>query len=249
MLHDKLCISLSGGVDSMVLLHKLKYDPKFVVKTKELTAVHINYNNRPSCSKEVEFVKEYCNTHGVELFIEDISHITRTRDGKRAAYEEETRKIRFSAYVKQKCPVLLGHNYEDTVENIISNISSKKNLHDLKGMSFRSCEKDVEILRPMLETSKADIYEYAYKHSIPHLEDSTPKWSRRGKLRDHVIPTLETFEPDFIKGLITLTNNLQQNFEFIQKHPNAVELPKNFLNVKQRMYASNKSIEASLSQK
>jgi len=245
-MYNKICVSLSGGVDSMVLLHKVLYEPLFAIKSHEVSAVHINYNNRPTCADEVKFVQEYCHLHNVQLDVENISHITRSRDASRTAYEDETRKIRFDAYARQNCPVLLGHNFEDTVENIISNIASKRNLHDLKGMQFQSFEKNVEIIRPLLETSKINIYEYASKHGISHLEDSTPKWSRRGKLRDHVIPTLNTYEPNFIKGLLTLTLNLQQNYEHIKNHPDAVVLPQNFLNLKQGLYVTNKAIEASV---
>ena len=65
---DALCVSLSG-VDSMVLLRALRdyqLKTKFykTIKQFHLKAVHINYNNRSDCDKEVEFVVNYCDSMG-----------------------------------------------------------------------------------------------------------------------------------------------------------------------------------------
>ena len=204
--YNKLCVSLSGGVDSMVLLHALK---EYQVRTKgyktvksfDITAVHINYNNRDTCADEVTFVEDYCTRLQVPLRIRHITDVTRKRDNTRGEYEEYTRQIRFDTYTLEQCPVILGHNYEDTVENIIANIASKKKLGNLRGMTDAVTERGVTILRPFLQISKNKIYEYSRTHNIPHLPDSTPSWSRRGKLRDHIIPALDRYEPNFIKGL------------------------------------------------
>ena len=237
----KICVSLSGGVDSMVLLHELVTSNK---NKCEIIAVHINYNNRTTCDEEVKFVERYCEALCVRLYVKHITEMTRSRDSNRKEYEEYTRRLRFEEYKRHECPVLLGHNYEDTIENIISNISSKKNYHNLKGMKYETDERGVTILRPYLKKSKDDIYKYARENSIPHLEDSTPKWSRRGKLRDSVIPTLEKHEPNFFKGLIDIVTCLDENKEFIARNPDCVKLPSNFLNMKNALYCiSNKTIE------
>lgn len=215
--HNKLCISLSGGVDSMVLLHCLKnYQNRThgykTVHHFDVSAVHINYNNRDTCNEEVEFVENFCKKLNVPIQVRHITEMTRQRDSTRQEYEEFTRSIRFSMYKQQECPILLGHNYEDTIENLISNIASKRKYYNLKGMKDEIIERDVLILRPLLNISKKDIYNYAETHGIPHLPDSTPKWSRRGKLRDHIIPVLEEYEPNFIKGLENLANILNKYY-------------------------------------
>ena len=208
--HDKLCVSLSGGVDSMVLLTALsKYRDETrnykTVKQFDLTAVHINYNNRETCDEEVRFVQWYCELINVPLTIRHITEMKRQRDDTRHEYETFTKNIRFEEYEKQRCPILLGHNYEDTIENILSNIASKKKYENLKGMLPLTIQKDVIVMRPLLRVSKTDIYAYAEEHGIAHLPDSTPEWSRRGKLRDHVIPVLQQYEPQLLKGLTALS--------------------------------------------
>ena len=127
---------------------------------------------------------------------------------------------------------------------MISNISSLRGLHNLKGMTPKIIERDVIILRPFLKTSKQSIYDCATLHEIPHLEDSTPKWSRRGKLRDHIIPAIQEHEPNFFAGLHIITQCLQENFMHIQNDPNSIQLPRNFLNLKHAI--TNKAIKAAI---
>jgi tRNA(Ile)-lysidine synthetase-like protein len=215
---DALCVSLSGGVDSMVLLRALR---EYQLKTKfyktikqfHLKAVHVNYNNRSDCDKEVDFVVNYCDSIGVPIEVRHITEMKRVRDRSRHEYEEFTRKARFEMYRKQECAILIGHNFDDTVENIISNVASKKKYDNLFGMSKQHEEDGVTVLRPLLDVPKKDIYEYATAMNVPHLPDSTPEWSRRGKLRDHVIPALERCEPQFIRGLVHLAEHLRKENE------------------------------------
>jgi tRNA(Ile)-lysidine synthase TilS/MesJ len=131
--------------------------------------------------------------------------MTRERDDTRHEYETYTKNVRFEQYEKQKCPILLGHNYEDTIENILANIASKKKYENLKGMQPLTIQRNVTIMRPLLSVSKSDIYAYAEVYGIPYLPDSTPEWSRRGKLRDHVIPALQQYEPQLLLGLVALS--------------------------------------------
>jgi tRNA(Ile)-lysidine synthetase-like protein len=214
--HSKLCVSLSGGVDSMALLHSLQeYQTKTkgfksVFQIKEITAVHINYNNRITCDEEVRFVQWYCEILNIPLEVRHITEMHRNRDSSRAHYETLTRDIRFEMYKKQNCPILLGHNHEDCIENILSNIASKRKFENLKGMAKVSIEKDVSIRRPFLDISKTEIIKYSNDKCIPRLPDSTPVWSRRGKLRDHVIPVLQKYEPQLLKGLNFMSGYLTE---------------------------------------
>jgi tRNA(Ile)-lysidine synthetase-like protein len=197
----KLCVSLSGGVDSMVTSWCLKQ----ILKNTELCAVHINYNNRESSTKESDFVQEWCNTIDIPLYTTSLD-ITRESFMKkdRHYYETETKRIRFDSYKIHNCPIVLGHNLDDCIENIITNISSCKNFDHLKGMNKTCTIDSVEILRPMLDVPKKEIYEFAKCANVPYLKDSTPLWSRRGKLRDFVIPTLTEHEPGFVRGILKL---------------------------------------------
>lgn len=204
--YEGIIVSLSGGVDSMVCSFVLHH--YLQRKKKKLIAVHVNYGNRETCHLEVELVKRWCKLLGIELYIRHIEHLRRSRDKNRETYEEVTRIMRFHLYKRFGFPVVLGHNKDDTIENMLTNISKSKCFDNLRGMKNIGQEDDVIILRPMLEIAKSDIYEFARIHKIPHLEDSTPEWSARGRMRDDLIPYLNKFDTSFIPGLFNLAETM-----------------------------------------
>ena len=95
---SKIFISLSGGVDSMVLLDMFSKSKKTSVY-----ALHINYNNRNESSEEAEFLSEYCKEKNVEFIIHELDF--KRGDIKRNEYEETSKKLRYNLYkeiVKKK---------------------------------------------------------------------------------------------------------------------------------------------------
>lgn len=202
---NKFAISISGGVDSMILSYIMNILCNKL--NKQLILLHICYNNRDCCSKEIELLKYWSIKINTPLYIRTIDEIKRERNSSyRTLYEDVTRKIRFSFYKYFNCPILLGHNKDDCFENLFSNLSKKIHYDNLFGMSSMSVESDVTILRPMLNITKQEIYDFADYYDIPHLYDSTPDWSNRGKMRDILIPSISNFDKNILTGLHDFTN-------------------------------------------
>jgi tRNA(Ile)-lysidine synthetase-like protein len=203
--NKEVIVSISGGVDSMVslyLAHKMG---------AKVTAVTINYKNRPEQDLEIEMVNEFCNLLGIPHHVREITEINRNRSEDRDIYEDTTREIRFGMYKKfPPLPVILGHNLDDSIENIFSNIKKQINYHNLFGMSEVSEEMGVTILRPLLKVAKKDIVKFAIDAGIPFTYDSTPDWSERGKMRDILVPFLNSFNDQIIPGLVNLAENFKQ---------------------------------------
>lgn len=198
---DKVAVSISGGVDSMIASYITN---KWCLKNgKTMILLHINYNNRPCCQEEILMLQDWASYLEAPLYIRTIDEIQRGRSSQfRTLYENVTRKIRFSFYEYFNCPIVLGHNKDDCIENIFSNLSKKIHYDNLVGMKSVSFDvNDVKILRPMLEVEKKNIVLFADHHEIPHLEDSTPSWSRRGQMRDVLIPSIDGFDSRIIEGL------------------------------------------------
>ena len=197
---DKFAISISGGVDSMVLSYICSKVCKKM--NKQPILLHIMYNNRTCCEDEVELLKYWSEFIGAALYVRRIDEIQRDRSARfRTMYEDVTRRIRFSFYKWASCPILLGHNRDDTFENMFSNLAKGIHFDNLVGMNDIGIEDGVYILRPFLSINKKDIVNYADTLNIPHLYDSTPVWSRRGKTRDSLIPAINNFDPNILKGL------------------------------------------------
>ena len=102
----------------------------------------------------------------------------------RAFYEEMTRSLRFSVYKAiGNRSVYLGHIQEDAVENVWTNFAHGSHLEDLVKFQAVAVEDGVMICRPWLHVRKQTIYEVAAALAIPHLKNTTPLWSNRGKFR------------------------------------------------------------------
>lgn len=219
-----LIVSLSGGVDSMVLLTVLYCLGPSVAS--RLCAVHINYANRATTAEEQAFVSGYCARLGIPLTIRRFNEIRRAdamRLEMRETYETYTREQRFATYVAAATgpaptptappSVLLGHNTDDTTENILTNVVQKKKYADLTGMAADEVQDTrvgpIRFLRPMLTIPKSAIYAYAEANSIPYLPDSTVSWCQRGQIRDTVLPTLLRWDPRAIAGLQALAGHVR----------------------------------------
>lgn len=207
---NKIIVSLSGGVDSMVLISILKFLDYQVV------GCHINYNNREETSDEQNFLEYWCNYNSIKLYIKNIINIKR-KNSKRSDYEYESKKIRFDFYkeVMQKEDsyyILLAHHKDDIIENIFANVCRGRYILDLAVIKEQSIINDVSIMRPLIESYKNSIYEFASSYEVPYFKDTTPDWSVRGKFRNKIYPLLEdTFSYNVKSNLLGLS---KQSYEW-----------------------------------
>jgi tRNA(Ile)-lysidine synthetase-like protein len=209
-LNNMIIISLSGGVDSMVILYVLSQIKKYN-NNLQVIAVHIDYHNRPETGLEAEFLFNYCASMEIPLYYRYIHEAIRERASKkREEYEELTKEIRFDLYKKvekiyknSNClGVILGHHKGDLQENIFQNVMKGRNLTDLSVIKEQSEILGVKILRLLIRHPKSDIFEIAHKNNIPYFKNTTPIWSNRGNLREIVIPALiKTFGQGVLTNL------------------------------------------------
>jgi tRNA(Ile)-lysidine synthetase-like protein len=212
-----LIVSISGGVDSMSMLH---YFSNF--SNVNVYAIHIIYNNRKDSELEFQFVCNFCKRIGIKLYYYRIEWLKRNCV-ERDLYEKTTRNIRFMVY-KAICDiftnpiVLLGHIKEDVIENIWTNISKCQNISNLKKMNDVDVQKGVNIGRPLLNLSKNHIYSYSKIFDIPYLKNTTPSWSNRGKFRERFYKeTLIQFGESVDEKVIQFSKILQQQSNILDK--------------------------------
>lgn len=209
-------ISLSGGVDSMVLcsiIHALKDKYNYTCN-----ALHINYNNRPESCLETKFLQSWCQVRNIPFYVRNITLIKR-ENCDRVFYEDITRDIRFDFYKRFPGPVILGHTHDDIIENILNNIMNSSNFDNLYGMDTSRVINNVNIWRPLLFTKKIDIYKFSQTYKIPYFKNTTPDWSVRGKLRNHFLPALiNQYGKTAPNSLVFLAETMQQNDTLIKTH-------------------------------
>lgn len=229
-----LVLSVSGGVDSMVLLTSVMECFRQMKNTNKITnsnitqvkVVHINYMNRDTSSQEANMVHQFVNflneEYGLPItyYQRNITEVKREECPFRDIYEEVTRNIRFKMYSVSSNPdntvISLGHNKDDCQENIWNNMMKQQSYQNLKGMLPVSYEKGIQIWRPFLSVSKLMIYQMANILELPYLYDSTPDWSERGKKRDILFPFLDRFDSRITSGMENLSETFQEMYSIYE---------------------------------
>ncbi len=218
-------VSLSGGVDSMVIAAALAYlRDKCGFGQLYIACVHIDYGNRPESAAEAAYVKKYALDvlRLDKCIVRVINEVTRGVT-KRDDYEKFSRTIRYDLYREtvadcikicsvqspsqqiSEVGVMLGHHRGDVVENVISNSNKGSGPLDLSGMTSISKNDGITIYRPLLPLEKVDVYDYSHKYGVPYFKDTTPHWSTRGKLRNKLIPLLmEVYGDGCLSNLASL---------------------------------------------
>ena len=214
---NPICISLSGGVDSVVMTAICACLGYHIV------AVHVNYKNRGSDSDYEQAVAEkVAAMYGIPIVVrcfdelrrQDTSHAHIDRE----AYEDITRRARFHLYscAAKGLPVLLGHHKDDALENIVTNMVRVKDLHNLEGMTGESWHHGVRVLRPMLSMHKREIQALADEWKLPYVRDNTREDCQRGKLRNQLIPHMKEFHPNMTKSLHRVSKQVAELYAMME---------------------------------
>ena len=192
---SNILISLSGGVDSMVLFEIINLIKLNEIKYLNVILCHINYNNRDESNDEKDFLVEYCKYKNYELQYIELDF--KRGELKRDIYEKQSRNERYNFYRQLSLKygingVFLAHHEDDLVENIFNNLMrGNREITDITVLKEQNEILDVKIYRPMLNVRKNIIYDIAHKYQIPYFLDTTPDWSCRGKMRRKIFPSCD----------------------------------------------------------
>jgi tRNA(Ile)-lysidine synthase len=207
-------VASSGGVDSMVLLailHKLG---------KRVSAVHVNYLLRGNDSElDQEFVEKYCAERMIPCHVKRVD-LKRYLDEVGGNLQEQARKVRYSYFetfkIKRDNFILLGQHSDDQVETFFLNLARGGGIMGLACM----LPKHEQYLRPLLPFTKEEILDYANENGIMWREDAsnaTEKYNRN-KLRNVLIPEMESGFPDLKNSVLTLVQAFQDTQTEMEKH-------------------------------
>lgn len=171
-------VSLSGGVDSMVIASVLVFLNQSCGFALNIWAVHIDYANRPESAAEADFVRRYCERLGISFQCRRIDEVTRGVTA-RDDYERIARELRYQSYKEtialaqqqeETIGVMLGHHRGDLRENVLSNAHKGCGPLDLSGMTEVSRNDGVVIYRPLLPLEKSSVFDYAHKFGVPYFK-------------------------------------------------------------------------------
>ena len=195
LIDKNIVIALSGGIDSVVLLHFLNSH-----YPGNIRAVHINHNLSKHSKDWSLFCKELCHKQGVEFKSIDINLKTSSN------IEENARKKRYNSLKSElsKNEVLCtAHHQEDQSETFLLQLFRGSGVAGLASMPKMKSFADTFLYRPFLNISKQLIVDYATKYNLNWVEDDSNinLNFKRNLLRLEFIPKLESGFEGVIKNI------------------------------------------------
>jgi tRNA(Ile)-lysidine synthase len=204
----KLVIGVSGGADSMALLHVL-WENRESLAIGGLVCAHLNHQLRGAESDgDRDFVERYCTERGID-FHSGSADIAAHAAAQKRGIEETARNIR-AEYLRSVLEIsgssvfLTAHNANDNAETVLLHLLRGSGLTGLSGMN----EISGRHWRPLLSVTRSEINEYLTVKNIPHREDgsNTDKRYTRNKIRHQLLPLMEEFNPQIREALNRLAD-------------------------------------------
>ena len=210
---DKIAIALSGGVDSIVLFHLLVTEYKD--SYKELVVFHINHGLRKESHEEAEFVERFVKDFDVKFYKEELNMSDLERDS-HTSEEMLARELRYQAFNKMAklegvTKLLTAHHKNDQVENILMRLLTGRSIDH----SLAICEEiemaGLNIYRPLLNSLKAELEEYAKEKNLHYYVDATNFDTdyTRNNIRHNIVPLLNDINSGSFDNLINFANYYQ----------------------------------------
>jgi tRNA(Ile)-lysidine synthase len=206
LMDKKLLITISGGIDSVVLtylLHKLKLN---------ISLAHCNFKLRGKDSfKDANFVKNISKSLNIPFFTIEFETLNYAEENK-ISIQMAARDLRYNWFQKISKEqnfdyVLTAHHLDDVLETFLINLTRGTGLNGLTGIP----EINENIVRPLLPFSRNDILVYASKNKLKWREDKSNSSIKyvRNKIRHKVIPVLKELNPNLLNSFENTLKNLK----------------------------------------
>jgi len=202
--YAKLLLTVSGGMDSMVMLDVM-LDAGYYCE-----AAHCNFNLRGEESDgDALLVKKECEKRGVVLHVKSFD--TKEYSAKNGiSIEMAARELRYAWFHELLVQrgldhMVTAHHGDDAIETFFLNLARGTGIKGLSGMRF----VNGKVVRPFLNLSRKDVEEYAGKMNIEYRHDSSNDEVRylRNKVRHEILPRFKEMNPSFFS---TMTDNLKR---------------------------------------
>ncbi|WP_318640363.1 tRNA lysidine(34) synthetase TilS [Flavobacterium ardleyense] len=205
--NGKSIIAVSGGLDSMVLLHLTQ------AAKLQIAVASCNFNLRGAESDgDSEFVKEYSQQHSIQMFATSFDTLKFATEHKLST-QMAARELRYLWFeeIRQENNfnyILTAHHLDDNLETFLINLSRGSGIDGLIGIPAISNA----IIRPILPFSREQILEYALLNNIVWREDSsnTDNHYLRNSIRQKITPELKNLTGNFLQSFQNSQTHLQQ---------------------------------------
>jgi len=223
---EKLLVAVSGGPDSVCLLHILvKLQRELKVK---LQVAHLNHQLRGAESEaDASYVSHLARQLGIPAIIEG-RDVTGYQAQHRLSLEEAAREVRYSFLTQVARSigaerVAVGHTMDDHIETILLHLIRGTGTRGLRGLQavtvWQSGSNSLTIVRPLLEVSHQETEDYCHLHQLaPRLDASNLSLSPlRNRIRQQLLPLLESYNPRVAEALLRTGRIASDDIDFLDE--------------------------------
>jgi len=211
--HPTIWVGLSGGMDSMVLLHQLYRHP---VLSHRLQAIHIHHGLSPHADAWEYFCDEQCQTRNIPYQSVKV-HLKGS-----ANLEARAREARYDAFlkhVKSGDALVLAHHLDDEIETFFLNVLRGTGVIGLASMPMTREWKGLTIYRPLLKTPRTVIADYARQNQLKWIEDESNQNTdfSRNYLRQKLLPAIGQHWPHYRQSVWHTIESCQELVTDLEK--------------------------------
>lgn len=213
-----LLIGVSGGADSLALLHLLWQR----LGAERLVAAHLNHGLRPEAGDDARFVEQTAASWQIP-FVSEKVNVAEVAESLQLSLEAAGRLVRYKFFAHQAeqvgaTAVVVGHHADDQAETILLHLLRGSGSAGLRGMlpvSQMPESKGMVLLRPFLNTARADIEAYCTRHGLEPRHDHTNEDVQfaRNRIRHELLPLLQTYNPQIAARLQQLATITADEYE------------------------------------
>lgn len=216
-----ILLGLSGGADSVTLLHLLA---EYCKKTgAPLYTAHVNHMIRgEDAVRDRDFCEALAAKYGVPCYVLEIDVPAAARE-RGIGLEEAARQARYEFFdglmLRHSIPLLAtAHNADDRLETLIFNVSRGCGLSGLGSIPPVRPFGDGLLIRPLLTASKAEVLEYCAQHSLEFVTDVTndDDTYSRNHIRHNIVPALKQLNGAVLKNTARLCDSARMDAEFME---------------------------------
>ena len=220
---ETVLVGVSGGADSVCLLHALKTLQKEL--EIHLAAAHLNHGIRgEEADRDAAFVKNLCETWQIPYYErkEDIPALAKAME----VSEETAGRLARYQFFQELCRekgfdrIATAHNRDDQAETVLMRVIRGTGMEGLSGIRY---VRQDGVIRPLLDVERTQIEGYCQENNLTYCTDSTNQEDTytRNRIRHRLLPLLKAeFNPNITGALAALAQNMAEDGDFLKGYAN-----------------------------
>ena len=219
---DGVVVGLSGGADSVTLLHLLHSLSQYGL---QLYPCHINHNLRgEEALRDQRFCEELCRQWGLSLHCFSVDAAGYAREH-RMSVEQGARELRYQCFAQLArqtgaTVIATAPTLSDSVETVLLSLSRGTALAGICGIPpVRRSEEGLRIVRPLIGCTRAQVEEYCVLQQLSYVTDSTNLSVdyTRNRIRHQVLPLLQQLNPSLEQTVERMTQLLRLDEDYLER--------------------------------